>query len=153
MERKEVIVNKITGNLNTKNIDLVDRGFLASYGGMVAIGYRGGNRDYMLSVTAEDMEKFLHAGGNVALTLKELRMMEGEPVWIEVLDRPDLSRWHFVIRTEFLGLIAKDGLGQYEPHSWNEERMTFSGCYFDIEKGHKYGVNWLAYRHRVSREN
>lgn len=86
---------------------------------------------------------------NIPLTLNELRQMEGEPVWIEVLDRPDLSRWHFIVRTETLGMIAKDGLGQYERHDWNEEKMVFSGCYFDIEKGHKYGVNWLAYRNRL----
>lgn len=149
MKKTNVIVNKITGNLNTKNISLVDGGFLASYGGMVAIGYKGGNRDYMLSVTAEDMEKFLHMGGNVALTLEEMRTMEAEPVWIEVLDRPDLSRWHFIVRTRSLGLIAKDGLGQYECYPRNEDKMTFCGCYFDIEKGHGYGVKWLAYKHRL----
>lgn len=151
MKKTNVIVNKITGNLNTKNISLVDGGFLASYGGMVAIGYKGGNRDYMLSVTAEDMEKFLHTGGNVALTLEEMRTMEAEPVWIEVLDRPDLSRWHFIVRTNSLGLIAKDGLGQYECYQHNEDKLSFGGCYFDIEKGHGYGVKWLAYRHRLVR--
>lgn len=151
MKKTNVIVNKITGNLNTKNISLVDGGFLTSYGGMVAIGYKGGNRDYMLSVTAEDMEKFLHSGGNVALTLEEMRTMEAEPVWIEVLDRPDLSRWHFIVRTNSLGLIAKDGLGQYECYPHNEDKLTFGGCYFDIEKGHGYGVKWLAYKHRLVR--
>lgn len=122
MKKTNVIVNKITGN-----------------------------RDYMLSVTAEDMEKFLHTGGNVALTLEEMRTMEAEPVWIEVLDRPDLSRWHFIVRTNSLGLIAKDGLGQYECYPHNEDKLTFGGCYFDIEKGHGYGVKWLAYKHRLVR--
>lgn len=88
---------------------------------------------------------------NIPLTLKELKTMEGEPVWIEVLDRPDLSRWHFIVRTETLGLIAKDGLGQYERYDWNEEKMVFSGCYFDIEKGHNYGVKWMAYKNRLTK--
>lgn len=149
MKKTNVIVNKITGSLNMKNISWVDGGFLASYGGMVAIGYKGGNRDYMLSVTAEDMEKFLYGGGNVALTLEEMRTMEAEPVWIEALDRPDLSRWHFIVRTNSLGLIAKDGLGQYECYPRNEDKLTFSGVYFDIEKGRGYGETWLAYKHRL----
>lgn len=86
---------------------------------------------------------------NTPLTLEKLRTLEGEPVWIEVLDRPDLSRWHFIVRTESLGMIAKDGLGQYECYPHDEEKMAFSGCYFDIEHGHNYGVNWLAYKHKV----
>lgn len=97
------------------------------------------------------LEIHLHSGGNVALTLEEMRTMEAEPVWIEVLDRPDLSRWHFIVRTSSLGLIAKDGLGQYECYPHNEDKLTFGGCYFDIEKGHGYGVKWLAYKHRLVR--
>lgn len=88
---------------------------------------------------------------NKPLTLDELRGMEGEPIWIDVLDRPDLSRWHFIVRTESLGLIAKDGLGQYECNPHNEKQITFSGCYFDIEHGHNYGINWLACRNRPVR--
>lgn len=90
---------------------------------------------------------------NEPLSLEQLKAMEGEPIWIEVLDRPDLSRWHFIVRTNSLGLIAKDGLGQYECYPHNEKQMTFSGCYFDIEKGHNYGVNWLAYRQKVNHQN
>lgn len=86
-----------------------------------------------------------------ALTLEELKAMEGEPIWIEVLDRTDLSRWHFIVKTESLGLIAKDGLGQYECYPHNEKQLTFNGCYFDIEHGHNYGINWLAYRHKLIR--
>lgn len=75
---------------------------------------------------------------NRVLTLDELRQMEGRPVWIKVLDRSDLSRWHFIVKTEELGLIAKDGLGAYE-------NGKLSGCYFDVEHGHNYGINWIAF--------
>jgi hypothetical protein len=85
---------------------------------------------------------------NEPLTLDELREMDGEPVWIQVLDRPDLSRWHFIVRHPKMGLIAKDGLGQYECYPHNSDQMVFSGCYYDIQHGHNYGVNWLAYRRK-----
>jgi len=60
--KTNVIVNKITGSIENAKIDFVDGGFITNHGGKegcVAIGYRGGKRDYMLSVTVEDMRKFL----------------------------------------------------------------------------------------------
>lgn len=56
---KDVIVNKINGSLKMKNISLVDGGFITNYGGCVAIGYNAGNKDYLLSVSTEDMQTFL----------------------------------------------------------------------------------------------
>lgn len=100
---------------------------------------------------AKTLAELIDEKSNQELSLENLRQMDGEPVWIEVLDRPDLSRWHFIVRTKSLGLIAKDGLGQYECYPYNENRLTFCGCYFDIEHGHNYGINWLAYRHKLAR--
>lgn len=77
----------------------------------------------------------------VPLTLEELREMEGEPIWIQAIGRPDLSQYHFIVRDETAGLAAKDGRGVYE-------KGRLYGCYFDIEHGHHYGVNWLAYRRK-----
>ena len=61
---KKVRVNKITGSLRNANIEAVDGGFITNYGGSkgcVAIGYKGGNRDYMLSVTVEEMKTFINS--------------------------------------------------------------------------------------------
>ena len=81
---------------------------------------------------------------NKPLTMDELKQMNSQPIWIEVLDRPDLSRWHFIVTAPDVGIIAKDGYGRFIDGE-------YCGCYFDIETGHNYGINWLAYRHKVER--
>lgn len=116
---------------------------------------------YLLDLTYLPGDNIPHFTGYVAiglaqpanepLTLEQLREMDGEPVWIEVLDRPDLSRWHFIVRHPKIGLIAKDGLGQYECYPHNSDQMVFSGCYYDIQYGHNYGKTWLAYAHNPDR--
>jgi hypothetical protein len=60
--KANVVVNKITGSIKNAKIDFAEGGYITNYGGKegcVAIGYKGGKRDYMLSVTVEDMRKFL----------------------------------------------------------------------------------------------
>jgi hypothetical protein len=58
--RKSFVVNKITGGKNNKNIELVENGYMRSYGGCIAIGYSSGNKSYELSVSVEDLEEFIN---------------------------------------------------------------------------------------------
>jgi len=57
--KRNVIVNKGSGGKNSMTLDLVDGGFVKSYGGMVAIGYKAGKREVFLSVTLSDLKEFI----------------------------------------------------------------------------------------------
>ena len=60
-----------------------------------------------------------------ALTLDELRQMDGEPVWVQSPGVPEYGRWAIV-----------EGVGE--------------NCLFlrDDFTCHDYGKTWLAYRHK-----
>ena len=62
---------------------------------------------------------------NKALTLEELRQMDGEPVWVQSPGVPEYGRWAIV-----------EGVGE--------------NCLFlhDDFTCHDYGKTWLAYRHK-----
>ena len=62
---------------------------------------------------------------NKALTLAELRQMDGEPVWVQSPGVPEYGRWAIV-----------EGVGE--------------NCLFlhDDFTCHDYGKTWLAYRHK-----
>ena len=57
--KKNIIVNKGSGGRNSMSLDLVEGGFLKNYGGMIAIGYKGGNKEYFLSATMADIKSFI----------------------------------------------------------------------------------------------
>lgn len=57
--KKSVIVNKGSGGKNSINLDLVDGGYLKNYGGMIAIGYKAGSKEYFLSATVADVKAFI----------------------------------------------------------------------------------------------
>ena len=62
---------------------------------------------------------------NKALTLEELRQMDGEPVWVQSPGVPEYGRWAIV-----------EGVGE--------------NCLFlrDDFTCHDYGKTWLAYLHK-----
>lgn len=66
---------------------------------------------------------------NAPLTLEELRGMEGEPVWVEVLGD---KAWWIVIRSAERGKLTTD-----------------YGGWFDFKD---YGKTWLAYRRKPEPE-
>lgn len=57
-----VIVNKGVGDKNRLSLDMVDGGFIKTYGGMIAIGYKSNNREYFLAVTKENIKAALESG-------------------------------------------------------------------------------------------
>lgn len=78
---------------------------------------------------------------NSALTLEELRQMEGEPVWTEFIRSYDDETGYFVDGWEIAGA-----------YSWEEDRDIISMC--NLEDGNYdvfadlYGKTWLAYRRK-----
>lgn len=106
-------------------------------------------RNHPFRVAIEALREKQERKNPQPLTLDEMkRFQERWPIWIEVLDRPDLSGWHFTVRVPQMGLIAKDGLGKWEyyPHTRNE--ILFAGCYYSLEHPNNYGKTWLAYGDR-----
>ncbi len=68
---------------------------------------------------------------NEALTLEELREMDGEPVWLEEVGHDGYGEWDICY-----GVI---GLGGEDPLV----------CLSDFLSVKNYGVTWLAYRHKI----
>ncbi len=78
---------------------------------------------------------------NRPLTLKELRAMEGEPVWVEVIDHSaladpadDFDAW---------GLVRKSWV-----RVWDAKRADLVHIDYDFED---YGSLWRAYRQRPAK--
>lgn len=69
---------------------------------------------------------------NKPLTVEELRQMDGDPVWIDDLERPGFSCWRICYwdRGRYLALVAKSANG------------------YLLED---YGKTWLAYRYKPER--
>ena len=72
------------------------------------------------------------------LTLEELRQMEGELVWLEVIDKSDRS------------VPYESVWGQVCLYSWDDDVWFWrfgNECEID-PKNENYGKTWLAYRHK-----
>lgn len=78
-------------------------------------------------------------GEQEALTLAELREMDGRPVWVEDLCVASCSEWHLVRKHGCHGMIAVDGR-----HEATGAHAVIA--YYDIQNGTNYGKTWLAYR-------
>ena len=85
------------------------------------------------SILRRVMQMVVHAPTltppNEALTLEQLREMDGEPVYVVSYDYPQHTGWR-IVRLD----TAIDA-----PTLWDNE-----GGYFDSR--HEYGKTWIAYR-------
>lgn len=85
---------------------------------------------------AEDIYKWVgRAPENKPLTLEQLRQMDGEPVWIAILDGSEPTRCEIVVE------CYKDGIKMAS----TEETDDYGA--FDL-----YGKTWLAYARRPEEE-
>ena len=97
---------------------------------------RDEKRDFELAITA--LRDQLAREKNEPLTWKELKSMEGNPVYLVVLGEPDQTMWAIALNTydqnghEFIKLASK--------------------IYHDNGCGDLYGKTWRAYRYEPKGE-
>gem|GEM_PF-1846632 len=81
------------------------------------------NFNYDLLTAIQALQEKLERENPQPLGLEELRKMDGEPVWIEIIGKPDLNCW---------GYHDEDGVNGYTRFTSDDD----------------YGKTWLAYRHK-----
>lgn len=57
--KRNVFINKGTGGKKSLDLNLVEGGFIKSYGKVIAIGYKSGQREMFLSVALDDIKAFI----------------------------------------------------------------------------------------------